>query len=329
MTEPTLENHPASSNFLIRHASLRQIQIFESLARNLSFTRTAEELFLTQPTISVQVKSLAEAIDMPLYEQVGRKIHLTEVGEEVASSCRDVINQLSNLESTLDEFRGMKRGRLRISVISTAKYFAPLVLGQFCKAYPDIELGLEIVNRENILKRINNNLDDLYIMGQIPPQELDLNVTPFAPNPLVIIAPKNHALVGQKVSLKRLAKEPFLMREEGSGIRYAVERTLAKADLKVNQRMVLASNEAIKQCVAAELGIACVSQHALQVCEPNNQFEILDVENFPIQKQWNIVYPKNKQLSVMANEFLGFLLDKGMQYVALPNQELSHAKTSK
>lgn len=319
MTEPTTENSLASSNFLIRHASLRQIQIFESVARNLSFTRAAEELFLTQPTISAQVKSLAEAIEMPLYEQLGRKIHLTEVGEQVACSCREVMNQLSNLESTLDEFRGMKRGRLRIAVISTAKYFAPLVLGRFCKIYPKIELGLEIVNREQIFKRIQNNLDDLYILGQIPPQEMDLNVIPFAPNPLVVIAPKNHILVGQKVTLKRLAKEPFLMREEGSGIRSEVEKTFAEAGLKVNQRMVLDSNEAIKQCVAAELGVACVSQHALQLYAPNSQFELLDVEGFPIQKQWNIVYPKNKQLSVIAEAFLAFLLDNGMDFINLPN----------
>ncbi|BCN94364.1 LysR family transcriptional regulator [Thiomicrorhabdus immobilis] len=317
MTEETFEN-ANSTNFLIRHASLRQIQIFESVARNLSFTRAAEELFLTQPTVSAQVKSLVEAIEMPLYEQLGRQIHLTEVGEQVACSCRDVMRQLSNLETTLDEFKGLKRGRLRISVISTAKYFAPLVLGEFCKQYPKTELGLEIINRENIFKRIMRNMDDLYILGQIPPSDMELNVIPFSPNPLVIIAHKEHPLVGQKVSLKRLAKEPFLMREEGSGIRLAVEKRFANQDLKVNQRLVLDSNEAIKQCVNAELGVACVSKHALQLHSNDSPFAILDVEGFPIEKQWNIVYPKNKQLSVIANEFLSFLLDKGMDFIKLP-----------
>ncbi|BCN94365.1 LysR family transcriptional regulator [Thiomicrorhabdus immobilis] len=306
-----------TSNFLIRHASLRQIQIFESVARNLSFTRAAEELHLTQPTVSSQVKSLVEAVDMPLYEQIGRQVHLTEVGEQVACACRDVINELSNLESMLDDFRGMKRGRLRISVISTAKYFAPLVLGEFCKTYPKIELGLKITNRENVFKRIEQNMDDLYILGHIAPEELSLNTLAFAPNPLVVIAPKNHPLVGQKVSLKRLAKEPFLMREKGSGIRLTVEKAFEDKGLKVNERLTLDSNEAVKQCVVAELGVACVSKHALQLHSYDGPVAILDVEGFPIEKQWNIVYPKNKHLSVIAAEFLKFLMEKGNDYISL------------
>lgn len=309
------ENQPR--NHLIRHASLRQVQVFESVARNLSFTRAAEELFLTQPTVSSQVKSLADAIGMPLYEQVGRKIFLTNVGEQVAATCREVIDQFSNLEILLDDFKGMKRGRLRVSVMTTAKYFMPLALGQFCKAYPDIELDLTITNRDSLLKRIANNLDDLYILGQLPPNELDLQVIPFMPNPLVIIANETNPLVGQKVSIKRLAKEPFIMREEGSGIRLAIENIFSEKGLKANERLIMKSNEALKNCVIGELGIACVSKHALQFENSESSIVELDVENFPIEKQWNIVYPKSKELSVIAKEFLTFLQENGENFIKL------------
>ncbi len=310
-----LDNQP--NNFLIRHASLRQIQVFESVARNMSFTRAAEELFLTQPTVSAQVKSLAEAIGMPLYEQFGRQIYLTEVGEQVACSCREVIDQFSNLEIMLDDFRGMRRGRLRVSVMTTAKYFMPLALGAFCKAYPDIDLELNISNRDTLLKRISQNLDDLYILGQVPPSQMDLETIPFAPNPLVIIANKNHPLVGKKVTLKQLAKEPFIMREEGSGIRSAIETLFNEKGLQVNERLTLKTNEAIKHCVVGELGVACVSKHALYLDGENSPIATLDVEGFPIQKEWNIVYPKDKDLSLIAKEFLVFLKEKGTDYIKL------------
>lgn len=307
-----------TNSFLIRHASLRQIQVFECVARNLSFTRAAEELFLTQPTVSAQVKSLAEAIGMPLYEQIGRSIYLTEVGEQVATSCREVIDHFANLEMTLDDYRGMKRGRLRVSVISTAKYFMPLALGEFCKKHPNIELGLTISNRSTLLKRINKNLDDLYILGQIPKSSLDLEVVPFLPNPLVIIAHRDHPLAKEKnISLKRLAKEPFIMREEGSGIRSAVQKAFGEKDLSVNERLTMQTNEAIKQCVIGDLGIACVSKHTQAHDSEESPVVELEVQGFPIEKQWNIVYPTGKDLSLLAKEFLEFLQENGTDYIRL------------
>ena len=305
------------SNFLIRHASLRQIQVFESVSRHLSFTKAAQELFLTQPTVSSQVKSLVEAIGLPLYEQVGRKIYLTDVGEQVANSCREIIGKLSNLEILLDDFKGMKRGRLKVSVVSTAKYFAPRALGRFCKKHPKIELSLNISNRDHILKRIDQNLDDLYILGQVPPIDLDLVVIPFAPNPLVIVAHKSNELAGQKVSLKRLSKEPFLLREDGSGIRSALQKLFNERGLSLNERLTLETNEAVKHCVAGDLGVACVSEHALTLDSPSMPIVKLDVEGFPLHKQWNIVYPAGKELSVLAQEFLEYLQEYGLQFIEL------------
>lgn len=312
MTEFTSQQN---GSFLIRHASLRQIQVFESVARNLSFTRAAEELFLTQPTVSAQVKSLVETIGLPLYEQVGRSIFLTEVGEQVASSCREVMDLFSNLEIMLDDFRGMKRGRLRVAVMTTAKYFIPLVLGEFSKKYPDTDLDLTITNRNTLLKRIDQNLDDLYILGQVPPSSWDLEVIPFAPNPLVMIANSRHDLVGKKVTLKRIAKEPFIMREEGSGIRSAIETLFAEKELTIKERLTMQTNEAIKHCVVGDLGVACVSKHSLNYAHEKSPIVELEVEGFPIEKQWNIVYPKGKELSILAREFLTFLQERGTQFI--------------
>lgn len=298
--------------FLIRHATLRQIQIFEAVSRNLSFTKTAQELFLTQPTVSAQIKSFSTAINMPLYEQIGRNIFLTEVGEHVASSCRDIVNQLSNLEILLDDFRGMTRGCLKVAIVSTAKYFVPVALGQFIKKHPNIRLSLKIVNRENLLKRIHKNLDDLYILGQIPTTHLDLEVVPFAPNPLVVIANSENELVGQKVTLKKLSTQPFLMREEGSGVRATVEEAFAKEGLKVNERMTLDNNDAINHCVIGGLGVAVVSKHALNFAGANSPIVALDVEGFPINRQWNIVHHKGKELSLLTQEFLSFLKNESV-----------------
>ncbi len=309
---------PPRSQSLIRHATLRQIQIFEAVARNLSFTKAAEELFLTQPTVSAQIKSFGESIDMPLYEQIGRTIHLTDVGIMVARACREIINQLANLEMGIDDFRGMRRGRLRLSVVTTAKYFAPVALGDFSRKYPEIELGLKVMNREIIYKRIEENLDDLYIIGQAPPSHLGLEIVPFAPNPLVVIAHRKHPLVGEKnIPLSRLAEEPMLIRERGSGIRSAVEHLFKENGLQINARLELESNEAMKHAVYGRLGIAVVSMHALNLDSEQSPLAILDVEGFPIQKQWNIVYPQGKALSMIAQEFLQFLIENGNSYFRL------------
>ena len=308
----------AQHHRLMRHTSLRQLQIFESVARNLSFTKAAEELHLTQPTVSAQIKGLTEAVEMPLYEQIGRNIYLTDVGNEVAVSCRVIMNTFANLEMALEDFRGKLRGRLRVAVVTTAKYFAPLALGEFCKAYPEIDLELHVANREKLYKRIEHNLDDLYIVGQVPQTHLDLEVYPFAPNPLVPIAHREHALVGQRrISLKRFAKEPFLMRESGSGIRSVVEGQFHAQKLAINERLILDSNEAIKHAVAGGLGVSVVSQHALNLESEDGPLAILDVEGFPIEREWNLVYPRGKSMSIISEAFFEFLREKGKTYLRL------------
>lgn len=277
------------------------------MARNLSFTRAAEELHLTQPTVSIQLKQLTDIVGLPLLEQIGKKIYLTELGRELLLVCHDTFEGLSRFEMLASDMKGVKAGKLRLAVVTTAKYFVPRLLGSFYKRYPGIEVSLKVTNREKVLLRLANNEDDLYILGQ-PPEDVDMHADAFLENPLVVIAARDHPLVEKKkIPLQRLAEEPFLVREAGSGTRLSAERFFSKEGLKLKIRMELGSNEAIKQAVAGGLGIAVLSAHTLALERNSNELAILDVMGFPIRRQWHAVYPADKRLSVVGSAFLDFL----------------------
>lgn len=291
----------------MRHTTFRQLEIFEAIARLGSFTRAAGTLYLTQPTVSMQIKKLTEAVGVPLLEQVGKKVYLTASGRELAQATREIFDILDRFKMSVDEHRGLKKGHLRLMVITTASYFAPRLLGEFARLYPSIDLSLSVTNRERVLSSIANNLDDLYFLGQ-PPDEIDVVAQPFMDNPLVVLAPPDHPLAHEKnIPISRLAKEPWLMREPGSGTRKAVERLFDEHGLQPNIRMELGANEAIKQAILGGLGISVLSHHSLALHSPS-QFSILDAEGFPIRRQWYAVYPTSRQLSVVAQTFLDFLL---------------------
>ncbi len=295
----------------MRHATLRQLKVFESVARHLSFTRAAEELHLTQPTVSMQIKQLTGTVSMPLFEQIGKRIHLTGAGQELYQTCRDVFGSLERFEMNIADRKGMKKGRLRLAVITTAEYFAPRLLGPFCQHYPGVDVSLQVTNRESILQRLVENLDDLYILGQ-PPENLDVHSQPFLENPLVVVAPRSHPLAKRKrIPLKQLSEEPFLMREAGSGTRIAAQRLFDEHGVKLNIRMELGSNEAIKQAIAGGLGVSVLSRHTLALEGTSGPLTILDVQHFPIQRHWYLVYPAGKQLSVVARTFCDYLLIEG------------------
>ena len=299
----------AMPDYLIRHATLRQLQVFEAIVRLGSFTRAAEELFLTQPTVSMQIKKLADAMGLPLFEHIGRNVKPTEAGLELYEACRRMFETLANLEMKMADLKGMKRGRLRLGVITTAKYFAPEVLGAFCQIYPGIEVALKVANRDRIIERMLANEDDLYIMGQAPSDELEVEAFPFAPNPLVVMAPRDHPLVGQKnIPLERIAEEPFILREPGSGIRDATLRVLDAHGLRPRVRMELGSNEAIKHAIVGGLGLSVLSLHTLTLEGTEGPVAILDVDGFPILRKWYLVHPKGKELSLVARTFLDFAI---------------------
>ncbi len=296
---------------IARHASLRQLQVFESIARLGSFTKAADELALTQPTLSIQIKKLTNIIGMPLFEQIGKRVYLTNCGRILLQATRELFDTFSRLDMQLANMKGLNSGHLNLAVVTTAKYFAPRVLGEFCRRYPGIEVALKVTNRERLLERVADNMDDLYIMGQ-PPDSPDVEFEPFLLNPIVIVAPRAHPLVTEKaIPLSRLAQEPFIMREPGSGTRMAIEQFFKQHDIEIKVRMELGSNEAIKQIVASGMGIAGLSQHALIWEAPMGEIALLDVSGFPLDWHWYVGYPAGKQLSVVARAFLAFLQEEG------------------
>jgi DNA-binding transcriptional LysR family regulator len=291
------------------HATLHQLKVFEATARHGSFTRAAEELFLTQPTVSMQVKQLTKAIGLPLFEQVGKRLFLTDAGRELYSTCQEIFQRLDQLEMTVANLKGMKQGKLRLAVITTTKYFMPRLLGPFCQRYPGIDVSLAVTNHEQVIERLSNNQDDLYVMSQLPDNS-DIKSHAFLENPLVVVAPHDHPLASEKnIPLKRLTEEFFIMREPGSGTRGALQKMLDAQKLTVKVRLELGSNEAIKQAVAGGLGISVLSRHTLLPEVANTELTILDVEGFPISRQWYVVYLSGKQLSVVASTFLEYLQD--------------------
>lgn len=291
----------------MRHATLRQLKVFESVARNLSFTRAAEELHLTQPTVSIQLRQLSEIVGFPLIEQIGKRIFLTDLGRELLTVCHNTFDGLSRFEMLVSDMKGIKAGKLRITVITTAKYFVPRLLGSFYNRYPGIEVSLKVTNRERVLQRLADNEDDLYILGQ-PPEHMDVHAEMFLENPLVVVASRDHPLTGrQNIRMQRVAEEAFLIREHGSGTRLATERFFSDQGLTLKIRMELGSNEAIKLAVAGGLGIAVVSAHTLALERNSDELSILDVAGFPIRRQWYVAYPANKQLTVVGAAFLDFL----------------------
>jgi len=301
---------PASiPEHLIRHATLRQLQVFEAIVRLGSFTRAAEELFLTQPTVSMQTKKLADAMGLPLFEHVGRNFKPTEAGMELYRSCRRIFETLSNLEMKLADLKGIKSGRLRLGVVTTAKYFVPKVLGDFCHEYAGIDVALKVTNRDRIIERIQANEDDLYIMGQAPEGGIEVETFPFAPNPLVVMARHDHPLVSEKkIPLSRIVEEPFLLCEPGSGVRDTILKIFEAGGLQPKVRMELGSNEAIKHAIVGGLGLSVLSLHTLTLEGTKGPVAVLDVEGFPIQRTWYLVYPKGKELSLVAKAFLDFAL---------------------
>lgn len=289
------------------HVTLRQLKVFETVARHGSFTRAAEELFLSQPTVSMQVKQLAEAVGQPLFEQVGRKMYLTHIGEELHRTCQAMFETWNRFEMAAADMKGLKKGRLRLACVTTAKYFLPRLLGPFCERYPGIDVKLEVANREAVIERLARNEDDLYIMGSPPPQ-FDIASHPFLENPLVAIAPRHHPLAGKRrIPLAEFASERMLLRERGSGTRTATERYFREHGIELRSRMELGSNEAIKQAVAGGLGVTVMSQHTLSLEPMQGQLSVLNVEGFPIMLAWYAVYPGNKQLSVVAQTFFEYL----------------------
>ncbi|MBP0000360.1 MAG: LysR family transcriptional regulator [Cyanobacteria bacterium SID2] len=299
-------------------ATLHQLHVFETVARHGSFTRAAEELSIAQPTVSTQIKQLTKSIGLPLFEQIGKQLYLTDVGRELLTTCQTLFESLENFEMTVADLQGKKRGKLRLATVTTAKYFVPRLLGSFCKQYPDVEISLQVTNHQKLVRRMLANQDDLYILSR-PPEDVKLVSQPFLDNPLVAIAASNHPLAQrQHVPLKALQGESFIMREPGSGTRNAVKQLFDRNGISVNVRLELGSNEAIKQSVLGGLGISVLSAHCLLPELTMGELVVLDVAELPIPCRWYVVHLSGKQLSVVAQSFLQHLLTES-QKISISN----------
>ena len=282
--------------------TFRQLRLFMALAETGSVSAAARMVHVTQPTASMGLKEISDAIGVPLYEVIARKVHLTQMGHELAKTARAISGEWESFEQRVDSTKGLTRGKLKVAVVSTAKYFIPRILGVFCAKYPQIDISLEILNRDGVVKRLEENLDDLYIMSQ-PPLHLDIEDEVFMPNPLLLIASKDHAFSKKKnFDIDSLKGEKFIFREKGSGTRMATDVHFKKLKYKPDVRLELGSNEAIKQAVIGGLGIAVLSKYSLGD-QSDEEVAILKCKEFPIDSSWHIVSPKGKKLSPIATIF--------------------------
>ena len=299
----------------MRNVTMRQLQVFASAARNLSFSRASEELHLSQPAVSMQIRQLEESAGLPLFERSSKRLRLTHAGEEMTRYAQQMLLGLKDAEDTFLALKGLKGGRIAIAVVSTAKYFAPKMLALFSQQHPEVEMRLLVNNREQVIQYLAGNEVDLAIMGT-PSRKLDLIAESFARHPLVVIAPPNHPLARRKrIPLGALEGETFLVREQGSGTRSAMERFFGDRGIQLAVGMEMNSNETIKQSVMAGLGLSFLSQHTIGLELATSQLAILKVEGTPVMRQWNLVHRQEKHLSPAADAFKKFVLAEGAAFL--------------
>jgi len=295
----------------MKNATFRQLKVFESVARHLSFSRAAEELHLTQPAVSTQVKKLQDHAGLPLFEQLGKKIHLTPAGAEMLHASRVIIRQFEEVEQTMTQFKGVAGGKLNVTVISAGDYFFPRLLVEFARRHEGVTLNFGVCNREELLEQLTDNLTDLAIMVR-PPLDMDTVNEPFAPHPYVIVAAPDHPLAAKKrIPVSRVAREPFVVREKGSDTWTSMAEGFGSHLAEVNIAMEIKSTETIKQAVMAGMGLTFLSAHTISRELRAGSLVVLDVQGFPLMLNWYVVHRQAKRLPPVAQAFRQFLLDDG------------------
>lgn len=297
------------------NVTFRQLKVFEAVARHLSYTLAAKELYLTQPAVSMQIKQLEENVGLQLLEQIGKKTFLTEAGKEMHFYARSIARELDEADAIMERLKGLETGRLEVTVATTANAFATRMLARFQKQHEGTTVSLGVTNRERLLNQLADNEKDIAIMGR-PPENVDLVTEPFADNPLVVVAAPDHPLVSEKsIPLHRLQDQTFVVREQGSGTRTAMERFFEEHNLSITSSMEMNENEAIKQAVQAGMGLGVVSTHTIELELETKRLVILNVEGFPIMRHWYLVHRKDKRLSPVAQEFRKFVLSDASEFV--------------
>ncbi len=293
------------------HITIRQLQVFEAVARQLSYTRAAEELHLTQPAVSMQIKQLESSVGLSLFEQLGKRVFMTQAGETMLRHAQTIMRHLATAREEMDELKGVDSGRLRIAVASTVNYFATRLLATFARLHPSVQITLDVTNRETLLQKLEDNQPDVVLMGK-PPKDLDLDADAFMDNPLIMIARPDHPLSKHRsIALKELTEETFVVREPGSGTRIAMERFFDQKSFAPSATIEMTGNETIKQSVEAGLGLAIVSVHTVELELTLERLGRLDVRGMPIMRRWYVGHRRGKRLSPTAQAFRQFVLDEG------------------
>ena len=295
----------------MRSITLRQLAVFSSVARHASFARAAEELHLTQPAVSMQVKELERAVELPLFERAGRAVRLTMPGEYLLVYARRMLATQKEAADAMAKLRKVQGGRMTVGMVSTAEYFLPRLVARFRSQHPAVEMRLAVGNREQLSRMLHDNEVDLAVMGR-PPRELDTRAEPFAAHPLGVVASPEHALAKRhEIAAKALDGEAFIVREPGSGTRAAMERFFRDQRVTPTPIMEMASNETIKQAVIANMGLAFVSLHTVALELSVGQLALLDIVGLPLVRRWYIVNIQAKPLSPAAESFRYFVLEEG------------------
>ncbi len=298
----------------MQHVTLKQLRIFETAARHLHFGRAAREMHLTQPAVSIQLKQLEAHVGLPLFEQMGRNMHLTRAGEELLRHSRIVLQQLREAGAALDALKGTG-GELHIAVTSTAKYFAPKVLAEFRRRHPEVKVRLAVSNREAVVRELAENTADLVLMGRAP-RGLDTEAHAFARHPLAIIAAPEHPLAHRRrIALAQLSGDTFLIRERGSGTRTAMERFFAEHGFEPAETIEMSSNETIKQAVMAGMGVSFLSLHTVGLELAAGRLAVLRVAGTPVMREWFVIHRERKRLSPAAAAFKAYLLERGAELI--------------
>jgi DNA-binding transcriptional LysR family regulator len=293
------------------HITIRQLQVFEAVARHASYTRAAKGLHLTQPAVSMQIKQLEGSVGLPLFELICKRIFLTQAGEAMLRHAQTIIGHLAAAREEMDDLKGVDSGRLRISVASTVNYFATRLLARFARQHPGVKITLDVTNRETLLQNLERNLPDVVLMGA-PPKGLDLQADAFMDNPLIMIAPPDHRFAKRRtIALGNLDTETFVVRESGSGTRIAMERFFNLKAFEPFATIEMTDNEAIKQSVEAGLGLAIVSIHTVELELAAKRLIKLNIKGMPIMRRWYVGHRRGKRLSPTAQAFRQFVIDEG------------------
>lgn len=300
----------------MKNMTIRQLRVFASAAKHMSFGKAAEELHLTPPAVSMQIRELEQHVGLPLFERNGRRVALTLTGEYFLVYARKILATLKDAEDAIAKFRGLKSGRLTLGMVSTAKYFLPRLLASFREEHRGIEVRLTVGNREQLVEQMKRNEVDLAVMGR-PPQELATRAEPFAAHPHVIVTAPGHPLTRmESASAKTLATYGMIIREPGSGTRAALEQYLRAHAIEPRIEMEMASNETIKQAVMADMGVSFLSLHTIGLELRSRLIAVPDVEGMPVVRRWYVVNTLSKLLSPAAEAFRYFVLEQGERFLA-------------